>query len=219
MDKSLVPYSYKLINELKLYVVENEKSARRFLKEAGMKIPQSELIITTLEKHAKNINYDEYLAPLLAGNNVGLLSEAGCPAIADPGAEIVNRAHKKGISVVPVVGPSSLILALMASGFNGQGFTFHGYIPIQKNERLQKIKELENAAYRQNQTQLFIETPFRNNHLMQDILTVCKPNTQLCIACDITGGEEFIRTKTISDWQLDRPDLHKKPVVFLLYRD
>ncbi len=219
MDKTLVPYSLHLINELKFYVVENEKSARRFLKEAGMRIPQSELSIATLEKHAKNINYDEYLAPLLAGKNMGLISEAGCPAVADPGAEIVHKAHKMGIKIVPIVGPSSLMLALMASGFNGQGFTFHGYIPIQKNERLQKIKELENAAYRLNQTQLFIETPFRNNHLLQDILTVCKPTTPLCIACNITGEEEFIQTKTITEWKLNVPDLHKKPTVFLIYKD
>jgi 16S rRNA (cytidine1402-2'-O)-methyltransferase len=145
------------------------------------------------------------------------MSEAGCPGIADPGAEIVDKAHRMGIKVVPLVGPSSILLALMASGFNGQSFTFNGYLPIDKVLRSKKIKELEGLAIKLDQTQIFIETPFRNNPLLEEILKTANPKTKLCIACDLTAATEFVQTKTITDWQKKVPELHKRPTIFLLF--
>ncbi len=216
--KSLTPYLVDTINSIKEYIVENEKTARRCLKEAGLKTPQSELIIHDYGKHNRDQNQTDFFSGLKAGNNVGLMSEAGCPGIADPGADIVNKAHQLGIKVVPLVGPSSILLALMASGFNGQSFTFHGYLPIDKAERSQKIKEIDALAMKYHQTQIFIETPFRNNPMLEEILKSAMPQTKLCIACNITGVDEFIQTKTITEWKKQVPDLHKKPTIFLLYR-
>ncbi|RVU01777.1 SAM-dependent methyltransferase [Mucilaginibacter limnophilus] len=216
--KSFTPYLVDTINSIKEYIVENEKTARRFLKEAGLKIPQSELIIHDYGKHNRDKADNNFFAALLAGNDVGLMSEAGCPGIADPGADVVAEAHRKGIKVVPLVGPSSVILALMASGFNGQSFTFHGYLPIDKVQRAKKIKELEGLAERNKQTQLFIETPFRNNQLLEEVLKSGNPNTLLCIACNITAADEMVQTKTLAAWKMQPPDLHKKPAIFLLYR-
>lgn len=215
--KSFTPYLTDTINQISEYIVENSKTARRFLKEAGLKIPQSELIVHDYGKHNRE-NLPEFFSGLLNGKNVGLMSEAGCPGIADPGAEIVAYAHQKGIKVVPLVGPSSILLALMASGFNGQSFTFHGYLPIDKVQRSQKIKELEGLAERNNQTQLFIETPFRNNPMLEEILRSCKPQTKLCIACNLTADDEMVQTKSIAEWNKQVPDLHKKPVIFLLHK-
>jgi len=146
------------------------------------------------------------------------MSEAGCPGIADPGADLVAEAHRLGIQVIPLVGPSSILLSLMASGFNGQSFAFHGYLPIEKAARSKRLKELENLAERFNQTQLFIETPFRNNQVLDDMLKSCHPQTQLCIACDITAPTEFIQTKTLANWKKEKPELHKRPAIFLLYK-
>jgi 16S rRNA (cytidine1402-2'-O)-methyltransferase len=215
--KSFTPYLVDTINSIKEYIVENEKTARRFLKEAGLKTPQSELVIHDYGKHNRDAGLKEFFKGLTAGNNVGLMSEAGCPGIADPGADIVAEAHRKGIKVVPLVGPSSILLALMASGFNGQSFTFHGYLPIDKIERSKRIKELEGLAEKNKQTQMFIETPFRNDSMLQDVLKSCKPNTRLCIACDITAPTEFIKTMSIADWQKALPDLRKRPAIFLLF--
>jgi 16S rRNA (cytidine1402-2'-O)-methyltransferase len=183
-----------------------------------LQISQSDLLIHDYGKHNRDGNLNEFFSGLLAGRDVGLMSEAGCPGIADPGAEIVAFAHQKGIKVVPLVGPSSILLALMASGFNGQSFTFHGYLPIDKVQRSQKIKELENLSEKNKQTQLFIETPFRNNPMLEEILKTCHPNTRLCIACNLTGEDEMVQTKSIADWKKQVPDLHKKPVIFLLMR-
>lgn len=216
--KSFTPYLVDTINSIKEYIVENEKTARKFLKEAGLKTPQSELIIHDYGKHNRDSSLTDFFAGLKAGNDVGLMSEAGCPGVADPGADIVNKAHQMGIKVVPLVGPSSILLALMASGFNGQSFTFHGYLPIDKGERSRRIKELENLAAKYRQTQLFIETPFRNNPMLDEILKSASPQTRLCIACNITGEDEFIQTKTVGEWKKHVPDLHKKPTIFLLYR-
>ena len=216
--KSFTPYLSDTINHITEYIVENSKTARRFLKEAGLQIPQSDLIIHDYGKHNRDGNLNEFFTGLLAGKDVGLMSEAGCPGIADPGAEIVAFAHQKGIKVVPLVGPSSILLALMASGFNGQSFTFHGYLPIDKVQRSQKIKELENLSEKNKQTQLFIETPFRNNPMLEEILKTCHPNTRLCIACNLTAEDEMVQTKSITDWKKQMPDLHKKPVIFLLMR-
>ena len=216
--KSFTPYLVDTINSIKEYIVENEKTARRFLKEAGLKTPQSELTIHDYGKYNRESGTAEFFKGLQAGNDVGLMSEAGCPGIADPGAEIVEKAHRMGIKVVPLVGPSSILLALMASGFNGQSFTFHGYLPIDKVERARSIKELEAASIKNNQTQLFIETPFRNNPMLEEILRSCNPKTRLCIACDLTSETELVQTKTIAEWQKKVPELHKRPTIFLLFR-
>jgi 16S rRNA (cytidine1402-2'-O)-methyltransferase len=215
--KSFTPYLVDTINQVKEYIVENEKTARRFLKEAGLKTPQSELTIHDYGKHNRDNNLNEFFKGLVAGNDVGLMSEAGCPGVADPGAEIVAEAHRRGIKVVPLVGPSSILLAIMASGFSGQSFTFHGYLPIDKIERSKRIKELEALAQRNKQTQLFIETPFRNNPMLEEILRSCAPKTRLCIACDLTSANEFAQTKTIAEWKQKIPDLHKRPTIFLLF--
>jgi 16S rRNA (cytidine1402-2'-O)-methyltransferase len=215
--KSFTPYLIHTINNIKEYIVENEKTARRFLKEAGLKTPQSELVIHDYGKYNRD-SLKEFFKGLQAGNDVGLMSEAGCPGIADPGADIVAEAHKRNIKVVPLVGPSSILLALMASGFNGQSFTFHGYLPIDKVQRSKRIKELEGLSDRLMQTQMFIETPFRNNSLLEEILKSGNAKTKLCIACNLTAADELVQTKTIAEWQTKVPDLHKKPTIFLLSR-
>lgn len=215
--KSFTPYLTNTVNEINEYIVENEKTARKFLKEAGLKTPQSELIIHDYSKHNRDNSTADFFKGLQAGKNVGLMSEAGCPGIADPGAGIVEKAHRMGIKVIPLVGPSSILLALMASGFNGQSFTFHGYLPIDKIDRSKRIKELENLSERNDQTQIFIETPFRNNPLLEEILKTAHPKTRLCIACDLTSANEFVQTKTIAEWQKKVPELHKRPTIFLIY--
>jgi 16S rRNA (cytidine1402-2'-O)-methyltransferase len=215
--KSFTPYLVQTINSITEYIVENEKTARKFLKEAGLQTPQSQLIIHDYGKHARNADISTFFTGLMAGRDAGLMSEAGCPGVADPGADIVAEAHRRGIKVVPLVGPSSILLAIMASGFNGQSFTFHGYLPIDKADRSRRIKELEGFTERLKQTQLFIETPFRNNALLEEILKTCKPNTRLCIACNLTGEDELVKTQTVAAWKKAPPDLHKKPTIFLLF--
>ncbi|HWZ15923.1 MAG TPA: SAM-dependent methyltransferase [Mucilaginibacter sp.] len=215
--KSFTPFLTDTVNSIKEYIVENEKTARRFLKEAGLKTPQSGLIIHDYGKHNRADGTADFFKGLQAGNDVGLMSEAGCPGVADPGAEIVEKAHRMGIKVVPLVGPSSILLALMASGFSGQSFTFHGYLPIDKADRSKRIRELENLSERNDQTQIFIETPFRNNPMLEEILKTAHPKTRLCIACDLTSATEFVQTKTIAEWQKRIPELHKRPAIFLLY--
>jgi 16S rRNA (cytidine1402-2'-O)-methyltransferase len=215
--KSFTPFLVDTINNIKEYIVENEKTARKFLKEAGLKTPQSELLIHDYSKHNRDSGTGDFFKGLQVGKSVGLMSEAGCPGIADPGSEIVEKAHRMGIKVVPLVGPSSILLALMASGFNGQSFTFHGYLPIDKVERSKKIKELENLSEKSDQTQIFIETPFRNNPMLEEILKSAHPKTRLCIATDLTSATEFVQTKTIADWQKKVPELHKRPTIFLLF--
>jgi len=215
--KSFTPYLIDTINSIKEYIVENEKTARKFLKEAGLKTPQSELVIHDYGKHNRQDDTIEFFKGLQAGNDVGLMSEAGCPGVADPGAALVAKAHRMGIRVVPLVGPSSILLALMASGFSGQSFAFHGYLPIDKVQRSKKIKELEQISIQNDQTQLFIETPFRNNPMLEEILRTASAKTKLCIACDLTAATEFVQTKTIAEWQKNKPELHKRPAIFLIY--
>jgi len=217
-QKSFTPFLIDTINTIKTYIVENEKTARKFLKEAGLKTPQSDLIIHDFGKHKRGNSLVPYFKELMSGIDVGLMSEAGCPGVADPGAEIVAEAHKRGIKVVPLVGPNSMLQALMASGFSGQSFAFHGYLPIDKIERAKRIKELESLSEKNRQTQLFMETPFRNNHLLEDVIKNCHGSTQLCIACNINGEGEFIKTLPIGAWKGERIDLHKKPTVFLLFK-
>ena len=216
--KSFTAYNIEVINSIKTYIVENEKTARKFLKEAGIKIPQSELVIHDYGKHKRGNSMVPFFKELMTGQDVGLMSEAGCPGVADPGAEVVAEAHKRGIKVVPLSGPNSILLALMASGFNGQSFTFNGYIPIDKVERGKRIKELEQLAEKNRQTQIFIETPFRNNHLFDDILKNTAAQTLLCVASNLTSEDEFVKTQTIGQWKQEKIDLHKKPTIFLIYR-
>ncbi|MFD1629580.1 SAM-dependent methyltransferase [Pseudopedobacter beijingensis] len=217
--KSLTPYLVDTINMIDEYIVENEKTARRCLKEAGLKLPQNSLIIHDYGKHERNKGLNRFFKGLEAGKDVGLMSEAGCPGIADPGAEIIAEAHKRNIKVVPLVGPSSILLAMMAAGFNGQSFAFVGYLPIDKNGRAKRIKDLESLSERLNQTQIFIETPFRNNPLLDDLLRNCKKETRLCIACNLTAEDEMIKTLTIEEWQSRKINLHKKPTIFLIHRN
>lgn len=216
--KSYTLYHQELIQHIDEYVVENEKTARRFLKQAGLKIPQHALKIHDYGKHKREkVDYKQIFESVMAGKDLGLMSEAGCPGVADPGADVVAEAHRRGIKVVPLVGPSSILLALMASGFNGQKFAFHGYLPIDKAARAKKIKDLEFQSQKEQQTQLFIETPFRNNALLTDLIKYCKSSTRLCIACNLTAADEEILTLTVADWQKHIPDLHKKPTIFLLF--
>jgi len=214
--KTFTPYLVDTINQIDTYIVENSKTARRFLKEAGLKTPQKDLVVHDYGKHNRT-DLGQFFTELKAGKDVGLMSEAGCPGIADPGADIVAEAHKRGIKVVPLVGPSSILLALMASGFNGQSFAFWGYLPIDKEQRTKRIKDLDLSASRYKQTQIFIETPFRNNQMLEEVLKSCKPNTQLCIASNLTGEDEFIKTQSVYNWRKEELDLHKKPTIFLLY--
>ncbi|WP_299355901.1 SAM-dependent methyltransferase [Mucilaginibacter sp.] len=216
--KTFTPYLVDTINNIKEYIVENEKTARRFLKEAGLKTPQSQLVMHDYGKHSRGSSLGIFFVGLQSGKDTGLMSEAGCPGVADPGAEIVAEAHRRGIKVVPLVGPSSILLALMASGFNGQSFAFQGYLPIDKVERSKRIRELEGLSDRLNQTQIFIETPFRNNPLLEEILKTGHPKTKLCIASNLTAADEFVQTKTIAEWQTQVPDLHKKPTIFIISR-
>jgi 16S rRNA (cytidine1402-2'-O)-methyltransferase len=213
-----LPLHSEIINSVKPYIVENEKTARRWLKLMGLKTPQSELIMHVYGKHSEKQDYPFYFKELEAGQDVGLMSEAGCPAVADPGSDIVAEAHRRNIKVCPLVGPNSILLALMASGFNGQSFTFHGYLPIDKADRAKRIKELENISIRNKQTQLFIETPFRNNQMLEEILRTCDPLTELCIACDLTSANEQIISMPVSKWRQLKIDLHKRPAIFLLFR-
>lgn len=214
--KTFTPYLVDTINQIDTYIVENSKTARRFLKEAGLKTPQKDLIVHDYGKHNRN-DLAQFFNELKSGKDVGLMSEAGCPGIADPGADIVAEAHKRGIKVVPLVGPSSILLALMASGFNGQSFAFWGYLPIDKEQRTKRIKDLDLSASRYKQTQIFIETPFRNNQLFEEVLKSCKPHTQICVACNLTAEDEFIKTQSVYNWRKEEIDLHKKPTIFLMY--
>jgi len=214
--KTFTPYLVDTINQIDTYIVENSKTARRFLKEAGLKTPQKDLIVHDYGKHNRT-DLGQFFNELKAGKDVGLMSEAGCPGIADPGADIVAEAHKHGIKVVPLVGPSSILLALMASGFNGQSFAFWGYLPIDKEQRTKRIKDLDLSASRYKQTQIFIETPFRNNQLFEEVLKSCKPNTQICVASNLTAEDEFIKTQSVYNWRKEEIDLHKKPTIFLMY--
>jgi len=214
--KTFTPYLVDTINQIDTYIVENSKTARRFLNEAGLKTPQKDLIVHDYGKHNRT-DLGQFFNELKAGKDVGLMSEAGCPGIADPGADIVAEAHKRGIKVVPLVGPSSILLALMASGFNGQSFAFWGYLPIDKEQRTKRIKDLDLSASRYKQTQIFIETPFRNNQLFEEVLKSCKPNTQICVASNLTAEDEFIKTQSVYNWRKEEIDLHKKPTIFLMY--
>jgi len=217
-SKALPDYNKTIILSLKHFIVENIRTTRRFLKKLEPSIDINALTFFTLNKHTSIESIDDFLKPIEEGNSVGIISEAGCPAIADPGSEVVAIAHRKNIRVIPLVGPSSILLALMASGFNGQSFAFHGYLPIDNEERIKALKMLEQRMYAENQTQLFIETPYRNGKIFDDILKTCKPGTKLCIAADISLDSEYIKTCSVADWKSRKPDLAKRPCIFALYK-
>ncbi len=218
VSKVLPPYNRDVIRSLRHFIVENIRTARRFLKQTDPDIQIDELTFYTLNKHTSKEELSGFLLPVTQGHSIGIISEAGCPAIADPGADVVAIAQQKNIPVIPLVGPSSILLALMASGFNGQSFAFHGYLPIEPDQRIKTIKSLEQRIYSENQTQLFIETPYRNNKLVEELLKTCKGSTKLCIAADITCESEYIKTKSIGEWKRQVPDLSKRPCLFAIYK-
>ncbi|HJA85770.1 MAG TPA: SAM-dependent methyltransferase [Candidatus Bacteroides avicola] len=218
LDKVLPSYNLEVIAHIRHFIVEDVRSARRFLKKVNKEFDIDSMTFYPLNKHTSPADISGYLKPLQEGNPMGVISEAGCPAVADPGADVVAIAQQKNLKVVPLVGPSSIILSVMASGFNGQSFSFNGYLPIEAGERAKKLKQLEQRVYTEQQTQLFIETPYRNNRLMEDILHHCRPQTKLCIAANITCEDQYIKTQSVKNWQGHLPDLSKTPCIFLLYK-
>lgn len=218
IEKVLPSYNKEIIIQIKYFIVENIRSARRFLKKTDSAINIDELTFFELNKHTNLDDIESYFVPMQDGHSIGVISEAGCPAIADPGADIVAIAQQKGINVVPLVGPSSILLSLMGSGFNGQSFAFHGYLPIDSSDRAKRIKQLDQRIYSEHQTQIFIETPYRNQKMMEDLLKHCSPSTKLCIAMNVTCDDEYIKTRPIKSWAKQMPTLDKKPCVFLIYK-
>ncbi|WP_035676986.1 SAM-dependent methyltransferase [Flavobacterium limnosediminis] len=217
--EDVLPHTIKrTIDFIDHYIVENEKTARRFIKSVHPEKKQPELKLFALNKHTDVSEHNEFIKPLLEGKNMGLMSEAGCPGVADPGAVIVKLAHEKGIQVVPLVGPSSILLAMMASGMNGQSFAFNGYLPIDKSDKKNALKNLEKLSFDKNQSQLFIETPYRNNKFLEDLLQILQPNTLLCVACDITLPTEYIKTQSVNQWKKNKVDLHNRPCIFILHK-
>lgn len=217
LKQTLPDYNFEIINQISVFIVENIRSARRFLKKAGYKHDFNNTLFHILDKHTEPEQYIGFLKQADSGKHTGLLSEAGLPCIADPGSEIVKIAHHKNISIIPLIGPSSIMMALMASGFNGQNFTFHGYLPIKKPGLEKTLKHLEKQSALNNQTQIFIETPYRNIQMFKSILKTCSGKTQLCIACNLSLEDSFIHSRTISEWKKHEPAIHKKPCVFLIY--
>lgn len=218
-DNRFIPdYNIQLIKSLRYFIAEDAKTARRFLKWVGYEAI-SEADIMLLNEHTGGQEVEDLLKNLITGHNVGLMSDAGCPGIADPGAEVVRLAHKKGIEVIPLVGPSSIVLSIMASGFNGQNFAFTGYLPIEKPQKIKRIKELEQLAMKQNQAQFFIETPYRNEQMFDTLLEVLSPETLLFVGKDITSPNQFLLSKTVRAWKAGaKPQMHKVPVVFGIYK-
>ncbi len=218
IETVLPSYNHDIIVHIRHFIVEDIRSARRFLKKVDRNIDIDSLTFYPLNKHTSPEALSGYLKPLEAGESMGVISEAGCPAVADPGADVVAIAQRKGLRVIPLVGPSSIILSVMGSGFNGQSFAFHGYLPIDASERIKTLKLLEQRIYSENQTQLFIETPYRNHKMFDDIVGTCRPQTKLCIAANLTCEGEYIKTRSIKDWKGHCPDLSKIPCIFLLYK-
>ena len=218
IDKVLPQYNREVIAGIRHFIVEDLRSARRFLRAVDPQFDIDGSQFFELNKHTSPQDISGYLRPLCDGKSMGVISEAGCPAVADPGADVVAIAQRKGLKVVPLVGPSSIILSVMASGFNGQSFAFNGYLPIKPEERAKKLRQLEQRIYNEEQTQLFIETPYRNGKMIEDIIKNCRPTTKLCIAANLTCDDEYVRTKTVKDWRGKVPDLSKIPCIFLLYK-
>lgn len=218
IDASLPAYDLSLIKSLHYFFVENRKTARRFLKACNVPTPFDDIDFRLLDKNTQLDDDFTLFEPIFMGNDMGLLSEAGTPAIADPGSGLIRKAHENGISVKPLVGPSSIFLALMGSGLNGQGFTFHGYLPVKSNERKKALRELDKNAKASGYTQIFMETPYRNDQLLADVYKACKPDTLLCVACDLTSPGEEILTVPVKDWQAMQRSFHKRPAIFLMNR-
>lgn len=220
INQVLPSYNHDVIVNIKHFIVENIRSARRFLKKVEKSIDIDELTFYELNRHTDRKIIGEYLEPLLKqGCPIGIISEAGCPAIADPGADVVAIAQTKKLRVIPLVGPSSIIMSVMASGFNGQSFAFNGYLPVEVPQRIKALKKLENKIYNEDQTQLFIETPYRNAKMIETILSALRPQTKLCIAAGITCAEEYIKTRTVEQWKKEKiPEIGKVPCIFLLYK-
>ncbi|MEO6302624.1 MAG: SAM-dependent methyltransferase [Bacteroidia bacterium] len=219
VENNFIPeYNLTIVKGLINFIAEDAKTARRFLKWFGYpKIENADIML--LNEHTKNNNISELLQPLIEGKDVGLMSDAGCPGIADPGAEVVKLAHQKNIQVIPLTGPSSIVLSIMASGFNGQNFAFVGYLPIDKTQRLKRIKELETLAVKQKQAQFFIETPYRNDQLLEALLNSLSPETLVFIGKDLTGPQQFMQSKTVFEWKTSaKPEINKVPVVFGIYK-
>lgn len=206
----------KVIDMCDHYIVENEKSARAFIKKVLPSKSQPDLVFYTTNKFSDPAEYPSFLEAARKGEHIGIISEAGAPGIADPGAEIINLAHAEEIRVVPLVGPSSIFMAMMASGMNGQNFAFNGYLPIDSQERKKQIKFLENLSRKSGQSQIFMETPYRNDKLMKELVSTCHPDTRLCVARELTTLDEFIRTNSIAWWKNNLPDLEKRPTIFIL---
>ncbi|MDD2283997.1 MAG: SAM-dependent methyltransferase [Paludibacter sp.] len=217
-NRIIPAYNNTLISEIKYFIVEDIRTARRFLKKCNHDINIDELTFYVLNKHTSPADINSFIEPLKKGQDVGLLSEAGCPAIADPGADVVALAQMLNIRIIPLVGPSSILLALMASGFNGQSFAFNGYLPIQETEKASILKMHEKKIYADNQTQIYIETPYRNMKTISVIIATCLPETKLCVAADITLPTEYINTKSLKNWKNNLPDLTKRPCIFILYK-
>lgn len=219
LEQVLPAYNRSVILGIRHFIVEEVRSARRFLKQVDRNVDIDALEFYPMGKHADAARFARYLDPLRQGHPMGVISEAGCPAVADPGADVVAIAQREGLRVVPLVGPSSILLAVMASGFNGQSFAFHGYLPIDPAARARRLKQLEALTVSENQTQLFIETPFRNAKMVADILRTCRPQTRLCIAAGLTSPEEYVRTLTVKQWQGTKiPELSKVPAIFAIYK-
>lgn len=217
-NNTIPEFTLNVIRKLDAMVVENIQTSVKFLQWVGDTIPEYKIDFYPLNKNTPDQEIFSFLKPLKAGRDMGIMSEAGAPAVADPGAKLVKMAHQNGIKVVPLVGPSSILLALMASGFNGQSFAFHGYLPIDAKKRKQAIIQLEGESRRHDRTQIFMEAPYRNNEIMKTILETCNPVTRLCVATDITLPSEDIRSMEIGEWKnISRPDLNKRPAIFILY--
>jgi len=218
IDRVIPDYNTQIVHGLDIFIVEQVRTARRFLSKLKHPVDIDNIVFYELNKHTDESEVFSYLYDVSQGKSLGLLSEAGTPCIADPGAAVVKIAHELGMKIIPLVGPNSIILSLMASGFNGQNFAFHGYLPIDKSALSKKLKSIEQTAYKSDQTQIFIETPYRNNQMLTTILKVCSPGTMLCVATDLTLATETINTFSVSDWKRKKPDFHKRPSVFLIYR-
>lgn len=218
LSKVLPLHNINIIKDIKYFIVENIRSARRFLKQCDRQINIDELTFFTLNEHTDPIEYASMIAPLEKGYDMGIISEAGCPAIADPGADIVAIAQQRGYNVMPLVGPSSILMSIMASGFNGQSFAFNGYLPIEQQARTARLKELERRIMKENQTQIFIETPYRNNKLIAELCKTLPANMKLCVASDITGAKQSIKTTTLAKWAKASYNYDKTPTIFLIYK-
>ncbi len=218
LDWVLPEETRRIAAGLSVFVVEQAKTARAFLKQIGTAVPLQQLTLLELNEHTPKDQLEALLAPLLAGQDVGLISEAGCPAVADPGADLVRLAHRQGIRVKPLVGPSSILLALMGSGLVGQRFTFHGYLPAKPEERAKALRELEKKAEKDDAAQVFIETPYRNRAMLTSLLAACRDDTLLTLACDLTLENEILATRSIAQWRTSDPEIERRPCVFLLWR-